>query len=214
MKAISVRQPWADAILHFGKRIENRTWNTRYRGPLLIHAARQPAEDEDVARDFIARASGQFGANCIPAAEHYGGIIARAVLVDVVRESSSPWFTGPYGFVLADVEPVPFFPCRGMPGLFEVEMRRRRRNPEERWRGRAVAPAAELVGSEVRPISCGRCEAPLGAVHIVSGPGQTSMSYRGLHPAAHVGGDDILPTPLCGSCAKALVRWLESGKLS
>ncbi|GAA1887657.1 hypothetical protein GCM10009837_06760 [Streptomyces durmitorensis] len=39
MKALTVKQPWADAIAHGAKRTENRTWTTRYRGPLLIHAA-------------------------------------------------------------------------------------------------------------------------------------------------------------------------------
>jgi hypothetical protein len=38
MKALTVRQPWAHAILHLGKDVENRSWPTRYRGPLLIHA--------------------------------------------------------------------------------------------------------------------------------------------------------------------------------
>ena len=40
MKAITVRQPWAWAILHGGKDVENRTRNIAgsYRGPLVIHA--------------------------------------------------------------------------------------------------------------------------------------------------------------------------------
>lgn len=39
MKALTVRQPWAWAILHGGKNIENRTVRTSYRGPLLIHVS-------------------------------------------------------------------------------------------------------------------------------------------------------------------------------
>jgi hypothetical protein len=39
MKALSLRQPWAWAILHAGKRVENRVWNTHYRGAFLIHAS-------------------------------------------------------------------------------------------------------------------------------------------------------------------------------
>lgn len=39
MKALTVRQPWADAIAHQTKRIENRSWKTNYRGLVLIHAA-------------------------------------------------------------------------------------------------------------------------------------------------------------------------------
>jgi hypothetical protein len=37
--ALSIRQPWASLILLAGKDIENRTWETRLRGPILIHAA-------------------------------------------------------------------------------------------------------------------------------------------------------------------------------
>jgi hypothetical protein len=39
MKGLSLRQPWLTAILHLGKRIENRTWNTSYRGEVLLHAS-------------------------------------------------------------------------------------------------------------------------------------------------------------------------------
>jgi hypothetical protein len=38
MKAITVRQPWAWAIINAGKDIENRTWNTNFRGRVAIRA--------------------------------------------------------------------------------------------------------------------------------------------------------------------------------
>lgn len=38
MKVLTVRQPWAWAIIHGGKLVENRTWLTHYRGPVAIHA--------------------------------------------------------------------------------------------------------------------------------------------------------------------------------
>ena len=38
MKTLTIKQPWADAIVYGTKRTENRTWSTRYRGRLLIHA--------------------------------------------------------------------------------------------------------------------------------------------------------------------------------
>jgi hypothetical protein len=40
-------------------------------------------------------------------------------IVDIVRDSASPWFTGPCGLVLANPEPLPFWPCRGRLGFFE-----------------------------------------------------------------------------------------------
>lgn len=38
MQALTISQPWADKIRNNEKFIENRTWSTPYRGPLLIHA--------------------------------------------------------------------------------------------------------------------------------------------------------------------------------
>jgi hypothetical protein len=54
MKIISIRQPWASLIVSGLKDVENGTWPTRYRGPVLIHAS-QRADDvtsDDVKRRF------------------------------------------------------------------------------------------------------------------------------------------------------------------
>ena len=39
MKVISILQPWASLVVMGLKKIETRSWNTNYRGPLLIHAS-------------------------------------------------------------------------------------------------------------------------------------------------------------------------------
>lgn len=39
LRALTVRQPWAACIASGRKLVENRTWPTKYRGPLAIHAA-------------------------------------------------------------------------------------------------------------------------------------------------------------------------------
>ncbi|HEV3260679.1 MAG TPA: ASCH domain-containing protein [Gemmataceae bacterium] len=41
MRCLSVRQPWASLLVTGGKRLETRSWRTRHRGPLAIHAAQQ-----------------------------------------------------------------------------------------------------------------------------------------------------------------------------
>lgn len=38
MKALSIKQPWAEAILQGVKKVENRTWGTAYRGSVIVHA--------------------------------------------------------------------------------------------------------------------------------------------------------------------------------
>lgn len=44
MKALTVQQPYAWAIVHGGKTIENRTTLWKYRGPLAIHAGARWSE--------------------------------------------------------------------------------------------------------------------------------------------------------------------------
>jgi activating signal cointegrator 1 len=39
MKVISLLQPWASLVVLGHKKIETRSWNTKYRGELLIHAS-------------------------------------------------------------------------------------------------------------------------------------------------------------------------------
>ena len=40
MLCLTILEPWASGIVFGTKRVENRTWRTRHRGPLLIHAGR------------------------------------------------------------------------------------------------------------------------------------------------------------------------------
>ena len=120
--ALSVRQPWAHCIIHLGKDIENRTWRTNYRGRLFIHAAGKP--DFDGFREWYAGLSVPgFSVPLIsPEEVQRGGIIGHVTVVDCVKEgeSDSPWFMGPVGFVLKDPTPLPFIPCPGKLGLFNV----------------------------------------------------------------------------------------------
>ena len=55
MKALSLRQPWAHAVVFGGKTIENRVkWRTsNFRGPLLLHAAQGMTKQEwEAAKAF------------------------------------------------------------------------------------------------------------------------------------------------------------------
>jgi hypothetical protein len=113
MKTLSVRQPFAWLIVNGFKPIENRTWRTSYRGPLLIHAS-QRMDAADIDR-IEAEAGIVIGAKL-----YRGGIVGRVTLVDIVESSRSPWFTGPYGWVLESPRLLRFRPCRGQLGLFDT----------------------------------------------------------------------------------------------
>ena len=126
MKAVSVRQPWAWLIIHAGKDIENRTWATRHRGPLLIHASLTPDPRLDDIRQIL---TDEFDIHIPPTTElDFGGIVGRVNLVDcfkvspIVSPNDSPWLEGPWAWKLADPEPLPFSACKGRLKIFDVEV--------------------------------------------------------------------------------------------
>lgn len=149
MKALSLWQPWASAIELGAKRIETRSWATKYRGPMLIHAARTK-----VGLDAI-RANPILWAAVLGARDHgaavaafealpFGALVARCELFDCVAaadtesirfaarrsgEKYSPheralgdYSRGRYAWLLRDVRPLPQpIPMRAFQGLFDVD---------------------------------------------------------------------------------------------
>lgn len=122
MKVIVVRQPWAWLIVSGFKDIENRTWATRYRGPVLIQAsASRPGRDriEGALRLIRERRIRKRGL-ILPGEFELGGIVGIAHIDDCVTASTSPWFEGPIGWVLSGPRTVPFIPLKGRLGLFDA----------------------------------------------------------------------------------------------
>lgn len=131
-KALSICQPWAWAIINTGKDIENRNWATKFRGPVCIHASAYKPIQQDVddfnevffrARPALEDRGTICGRYCEALSFERGGIIGIAEIVDCVEASENPWFMGRYGFVLANVRPVPFIPVRGLLGFFNWRKR-------------------------------------------------------------------------------------------
>src|SRR4051812_32107461 len=44
-RVLSLKQPWAWTVATGKKRVENRTWSTKYRGPIYIHASSKFARE-------------------------------------------------------------------------------------------------------------------------------------------------------------------------
>jgi hypothetical protein len=130
-------QPYAWLVIHGGKDIENRRWNTNYRGHFLVHAAKgMKGSDYDAAWEAARRIS-QNLAWSIPPKEKLerGGIIGDVELFGVVRPLGSgdpdqrqlaamndvqyDWhFVDQFGFRLRDPLPLPFLPCKGSLGFW------------------------------------------------------------------------------------------------
>lgn len=83
MKAITILQPWASLVACGEKKIETRSWATRYRGEIAIHAAAKHTrlQFKDPYHDILSKyykLHVSYKEDEIP----YGSLIAIADLVD------------------------------------------------------------------------------------------------------------------------------------
>jgi hypothetical protein len=117
-KVLTVRQPWAHLIIAGIKPVENRSWKTDYRGLLLIHAGLgyDPWDAELEYHHGIKRGL-----------LTYGAVIGSVELVDIVTEHSSPFFVGPYGWVLENPRPIDPVPLRGQLRIFNAKLNLKRK---------------------------------------------------------------------------------------
>ena len=121
MKVLSVRQPWAWLIVNGWKNVENRTWPTKFRGRVLIHASKGMTRDEyNACYLFVCGFAPSLAMSEMPAFDDLqrGGIIGETTILDCVTHHPSDWFTGPFGFVVDESKPLPFVPMNGQLGFF------------------------------------------------------------------------------------------------
>ena len=111
MKIISIKQPWASLIATGAKDVENRTWPTRYRGPVLIHSSQRA---DDVTSDEIER---RFGVR-LPSTLPLGGIVGLSEIIGCVKLHPSKWYApGNWAFVLEHSIALPFVQWKGQLGI-------------------------------------------------------------------------------------------------
>lgn len=88
MKVLSLLQPWASLIALGEKQIETRSWQTDYRGPLLIHASKSlRCANEAWKEPFYAALKPLHSmVDNKPSIQYsVGAIIAKCNLVDCVK---------------------------------------------------------------------------------------------------------------------------------
>lgn len=133
MKALTISQPFASLIASGEKWIENRTWETLYRGPLAIHAGK--------GTQYLSRTQiKQYPTGAIIAVAQ----LVACVHVDVIRErarngpnphrvmfgTSRSWMDvdlhqhceGPFCWILEDVRTVGPFAVNGAQGLWNYDV--------------------------------------------------------------------------------------------
>jgi hypothetical protein len=122
MKALTIRQPWAELIVSSRRRFEVRNWKPDYKGWLLVHAGKKL--DEEAARRFnIAAGDLTFGA-----------IIGKVRIDDCIEFTPQTWEElrsqhlewsdyqpGVFGWRLSEAAKFEHaIPWSGSLGLFEV----------------------------------------------------------------------------------------------
>jgi hypothetical protein len=119
VKALTLLRPWAYAITHLGKRVENRTWRpsaAMIGVQIAIHAGK--GKDNPGAEWIL---DSGLAATLPPLAWQETAIVGVATISGIVEGSDSPWFFGPYGWVLSEVKAVDVpVPCKGALGLWEI----------------------------------------------------------------------------------------------
>lgn len=121
-RALSIRQPWASLIVQGLKTIEVRSWPTKHRGQLWIHAGK--TVDKQAMTHF----------SLDPASMVRGAVIAYCDLYDCRRFNSSTWnsesnghlnlgsFESPkFGWYIRSVVPVDPVEMNGRLGLMKLD---------------------------------------------------------------------------------------------
>jgi hypothetical protein len=121
MKALSLKQPFAELVVSGRKTIELRNWNSKFRGKFLVHASKVPD----------SKAMKKFGFDKLP----IGVIIGEAELIEIKKYendsqhkkdrnkhlANSSW--GKYGFVLKNVKRINPLEVKGKLGFWEFDKR-------------------------------------------------------------------------------------------
>lgn len=133
-KGLTLTQPWASLVVLGEKAWETRSWRTKYRGPIAIHAAKTlPRSAKRLAESdpYYVTTLGKYPIRWLP----LGAIIGTVELVEIERveavvgidigrkeEAFGDYSPGRWAWQLAN--PVVFdepMPWRGALGLWRIE---------------------------------------------------------------------------------------------
>jgi hypothetical protein len=128
IKAISLHQPWASLIARGYKQYETRSWDTRYRGKLAIHATKKFIHIPQLLQLLGKKDKSEFP---------LGAIVAIADLTDCIQmdrefinsqsdteKRCGDWNIGRYAWKLENVRAIDPIPQRGYQGLWDWEDKR------------------------------------------------------------------------------------------
>lgn len=130
MKVLSIKEPYASLIMNGIKTIETRSWKTKYRGELYIHASLSNVpkiyNEKEGLKELICGMD-----------MHYGKIICKCKLIDCIEMTDEyiklmaknnpreficgAYEVGRYAWVLDDVELIDPIEAKGKLGIWNYE---------------------------------------------------------------------------------------------
>lgn len=132
IKCLTLKQPWASLVVEGHKEIETRSWETKYRGELYIHAS-----SKFYFGDLELCRIDRFFKEAIPDPTKVitGAILGKVTLVDCVRTETldgkiskkekafGDYSPGRFAWILENPQQITAFPQRGALGIWSTELR-------------------------------------------------------------------------------------------
>ena len=124
MKALSLKQPWAELVVSGKKTIEVRKWKTNYRGNFLVQASKVPNGKGMERNGFTTLPTG-----CIVGKATLVGVKEYTSLEEFEKDADKHFARGYkwnkkgklYGFLLENAQRLPERPYKGQLNFFEVD---------------------------------------------------------------------------------------------
>lgn len=113
MKALSIKLPWSLYIACSEKKVEYRTWQTAYRGEILICTSSTPAvgfKRSAICGQAICLAK---LTDCVPFTKSH---LDLALMEEMPEENG-------YAFLLSDIQPITPTPVKGKLHIFDVNIK-------------------------------------------------------------------------------------------
>lgn len=165
MKAITVWQPWAGALAAGIKGNETRSWATKYRGPIAIHAAMREVFDGLALIPVPIALKIKEALRCEWDKMPRGAIIATAELVDCIRITPEyiatltpdelalgDYTPGRYAWKLANAKLLPDpMPVKGKQGLWSWEALLLRHEGRDSWSRPVYMDESGKLWKDVEP---------------------------------------------------------------
>ena len=126
MKVLSIKEPWASLIMNGTKKIETRSWKTKYRGEIYIHASLSKAK---ITKPEVYELIKDMNFKC-------GYIICKCNLVDCVymdekflefikqnptEYNLGEYKPGRYAWIFENIEPINPIPAKGQLNIWNFD---------------------------------------------------------------------------------------------